>query len=193
MASQRLSVFSFLEKEMNIFLSVAVIIILPAGGLFSSAVLSVFFSLCFWTLSCSEQSSVGLLVRVAGQSLGITAVCSVLCSVKVRSKPIVKRQTQVSVSPRPFCSPENGSAPGLRGPHTWCESCCCPAPAFTGSCLGPLESTAQPCLIAPDHMAPHLLSCGSFLPQAQSVHEQNKAENVPASQQSPSKITPSCL
>lgn len=73
---------------MNKLLSAAVIIILPAGGLFSSPVLDVFF---FYWRNCSEQSAVGLLVRVAGQSSGIAAVCSALCSLKIHPKPAGKK------------------------------------------------------------------------------------------------------
>lgn len=69
---------------MNVLLSVVVIIILPAGGWFSFPVLYVFlFYLFFLILSCSEQSAARLLIRAVGQSLGIAAVCSALCSLKV--------------------------------------------------------------------------------------------------------------
>lgn len=94
---------------MNKLLSVAVIIMLPAGGLFSSPVLYVFlFYLFLKIFSCSEQSAVGLLVRVAGQSLGIAAVCALL---KFQPKPVGKKHPHMSVSPLPLRSPGNRGAP----------------------------------------------------------------------------------
>lgn len=37
----------------------------------------------FLNLSCSEQSAARILIRAVGQSLGIAAVCTALCSLKV--------------------------------------------------------------------------------------------------------------
>lgn len=96
---------------MNILLSVAVIIILPAGGLFSSPILCVFFFYLFFFKSAAVLSSlqldswldlVALLVRVAGQSLGIATVWTALCLPKVQPKAIGKRQPHVSVTPLPL-------------------------------------------------------------------------------------------
>lgn len=95
---------------MNKLLSVAVIIILPAGGLFSSLYVFLFY-LFLKIFSCSEQSAVGLLVRVASQSLGIAAVCSALCSLKFQPKPVGKKHPHMSVSPLPARFPGNSGAP----------------------------------------------------------------------------------
>lgn len=79
--------FFLLEEEMNILLSVAVIIILAAEYLLSSPVLYVLFhSWFFKTLSCSKQSAVGFLVR-AGHPLRTDAVCSAVILYKSACPP----------------------------------------------------------------------------------------------------------
>lgn len=84
MASQRLSLFLLVGggNECNSFCSSYHH---PASwrlDFFSSSVCFLLLFI-FLILSCSEQSAARLLIRAVGQSLGIAAVCSALCSLKV--------------------------------------------------------------------------------------------------------------
>lgn len=85
MASQRLSLFLRVEGG-NECTSFCRSYHHPASwGLvfFSSSVCFLLLCIFFLILSCSEQSAARLLVRAVGQSLGIAAVCSALCSLKL--------------------------------------------------------------------------------------------------------------
>jgi len=117
--------FFLLEEEMNILLSVAVIIILAAEYLLSSPVLYVLFhSWFFKTLSCSKQSAVGFLVR-AGHPLRTDAVCSAVILYKSACPPFLECP-HLGSGLSPYCLLPLFCSKELWNQKLWCVHVRCP-------------------------------------------------------------------
>lgn len=135
----------------------------------SSVCFLLLFIYFFLNLSCSEQSAARLLIRAVGQFLGIAAVCSALCSLRVtyieeKGALCICLTIAMPLSWEWGCScrGEWGGSSLQRSPHP-VGKMLLPFPKFHRFVSGTIWEKKKPWLIAPgDQAALHQLSGGHF-------------------------------